>query len=60
MLKGLLDYFNFNKGERSGILTVIALIVIVLLLPYFTKVTKKDNSDEFLHFAKDRPFRKKP
>jgi competence protein ComEA len=53
MLKGLLDYFNFNKGERSGILTVIAVIIIVLLLPYFTKVTNKDNSDEFLRFAKD-------
>jgi competence protein ComEA len=53
MLKGLLDYFNFNKGERSGILTIIAVIIIVLLLPYFIKVTKKDNSDEFLRFAKD-------
>jgi competence protein ComEA len=53
MLKGLLDYFNFNKGERSGILTIIAVIIIVLLLPYFIKVTKEDNSDEFLRFAKD-------
>jgi DNA uptake protein ComE-like DNA-binding protein len=53
MLKGLLDYFNFNKGERSGILIVIAIIIIVLLLPYLVKVGRKDNSDEFLKFAKE-------
>ena len=53
MLKGLLDYFNFNKGERNGILVVIAIIIIVLVFPYLIKSTVKDNSDEFSRFTKD-------
>ena len=53
MSVGIKEYFNFNKGERNGILVVIAIIIIVLALPYFIKVTQRDNNDEFLRFAKE-------
>jgi len=53
MSVGIKEYFNFNKGERNGILVVIAIIIIVLALPYFIKVTQSDNNDEFLRFAKE-------
>jgi DNA uptake protein ComE-like DNA-binding protein len=47
------NYFNFNKGERIGIVVVIAIIIAVLAYPYFNKVTFKDNDAEFLQFAKE-------
>jgi len=53
MFKVLSEYFNFNKGERNGIFVVIAIIIVVLALPYLNKVTTPDNSDEFLRFTKD-------
>ena len=53
MLKEISEYFNFNKGERNGIFVVIAIIIIVLALPYLIKVTTSDNSEEFLRFSKD-------
>jgi competence protein ComEA len=53
MLDNLKNYFNFNKGERNGIIVVIAIIIAVLAYPYLVKVTFKDNSEEFLQFAKE-------
>ncbi len=47
------NYFNFNKGERIGIVVVIVIIIAVLAYPYFNKVTFKDNDAEYLQFAKD-------
>jgi competence protein ComEA len=53
MLTDLKNYFNFNKGERTGIIVVIAIIIAILAYPYLTKVTFKDNSEEFLRFSKE-------
>lgn len=53
MPDNLMNYFNFNKGERIGIMVVIALIIIVLAFPYVIKVTVKDNTDEYLQFVKE-------
>jgi competence protein ComEA len=53
MFKDLSEYFNFNKGERNGIFVVIAIIIVILALPYLLKVTRHDNSAEFLRFSKD-------
>jgi competence protein ComEA len=53
MFDNLKKYFNFNKGERTGIMVVIAIIIIVLVFPYMIKITVKDNNMEFLRFAKD-------
>ncbi len=53
MFKVFSEYLNFNKGERNGIITVIAIIIAVMALPYLIKVTTRDNTDEFLRFTKD-------
>ena len=53
MLDDVKHYFNFNKGERNGIMAVIAIIILVLALPYIIKFTIKDNSKEYLQFVKD-------
>ena len=53
MLNDVKNYFNFNKGERIGIIVVIAIIVVVLAYPYLIKVAVKDNPDEFLRFSKE-------
>lgn len=53
MLEDLKSYFNFNKGERIGIIVVLAIIIAVLAYPYIVRVTFKDNSDEFLKFSKE-------
>jgi DNA uptake protein ComE-like DNA-binding protein len=53
MLKMVKDYFNFNKGERAGIIVVIAIIIAILAYPYLIKATFNDNSDEFLQFEKE-------
>ena len=53
MLTDLKNYFNFNKGERIGIIVVVAIIIVVLVYPYLIKVTHEDNSIEFLQFAKE-------
>lgn len=53
MLEEVKNYFNFNKGERNGILIVIAVIVVVLVYPGFLKVVSNDNSEEYKQFAKD-------
>jgi len=47
------NYFNFNKGERAGIIVVIAIIVAVLAIPYLFKVSIKDNNAEYLQFVKE-------
>ncbi len=53
MFDDVKNYFNFNKGERIGIVVVIVIIIVVLAYPYFNKVTFKDNNAEYLQFAKD-------
>lgn len=53
MSDNLKNYFDFNRGERIGILVVIAIIIFVLALPNLIKVTLKDNNEEFLRFTKD-------
>ena len=53
MFDDVKNYFNFNKGERIGIVVVIVIIIAVLAYPYFNKVTFKDNDAEYLQFAKD-------
>jgi DNA uptake protein ComE-like DNA-binding protein len=47
------NYFVFNKGERVGILVVIAIIIMVLALPYMLKYKIKSNEDEFKRFVED-------
>lgn len=47
------DYFTFNKGEQVGILVVIAIIVIVLFMPYILKYGEQDNTEAYNRFAKD-------
>ena len=53
MLDNIKNYFNFNKGERNGIIVVIAIIIGVLAYPYLVKVSLKDNSAAFLQFEKE-------
>ena len=53
MFNDIKNYFNFNRIERGGIIVVIAIIVMILAYPYLLKVTVKDNSAEFLQFAKE-------
>jgi competence protein ComEA len=47
------NYFNFNKGERIGILSVITIIIVVLLYPYMLKNSMPDTTDEFNQFTKE-------
>ncbi len=49
----LKNYFTFNKGERIGILVVIAIIILVLAVPYMIKYEVKSNKDEYTRFVKD-------
>jgi DNA uptake protein ComE-like DNA-binding protein len=53
MFEEVKKYFNFNKGERIGIVVVISIIVMVLAFPYLIKYTIKDNNEEFIQFAKE-------
>lgn len=53
MFDDIKNYFNFNKGERAGIIVLVAIIIAVLAYPYLVKITFKDNPDEFLQFAKE-------
>ena len=53
MLDDVKSYFNFNKGERNGIIVVVAIIIAVLAYPYLFKVAFKDNATEFLQFSKE-------
>jgi len=53
MLNDVKNYFNFSKGERNGIIVLIAMIILVLAFPYLIKVTIEDNNEEFLAFKND-------
>jgi DNA uptake protein ComE-like DNA-binding protein len=53
MPENVKNYFVFNKGERVGLLTVIAIIIMVLALPYLLKYNVKNNEEEFKRFVKD-------
>lgn len=53
MFEQVKNYFNFNRGERAGIIVVIAIIIVVLAYPYLIKSTFKDNSDAFEQFRQE-------
>jgi len=53
MLDEVKNYFDFNKGERNGIIVLIAIIILVLALPYLIKFTVKNNDKEYLQFVND-------
>lgn len=53
MFENVKNYFNFNKGERIGIMVVIVIIIIVLALPFLIKVSFKDNNEEYMQFVKE-------
>lgn len=53
MLDDVKNYFNFNKGERNGIMAVIAVIILILAYPYVTRFTVTNNDKEFLQFLND-------
>ena len=38
------DYFSFSRKERTGIIVLLALIVIVFILPYFFSSPKSSAS----------------
>jgi len=46
-------YFVFNRSERIGILVVIAIIALVLGLPFIVKVATRDNGKEFERFVNE-------
>jgi len=48
------EYFSFTKKERIGVLTLVALIIIVFILPYFFSSKKnKNNQREFEQFRNE-------
>lgn len=51
MLGYIKNYFNFNKAERTGIVVVLVIIILVQVYPYLHKVIIKDNSREFEKYA---------
>ena len=45
------EYFAFTKKERIGVLTLIALIIVVFELPYlFSPSKSKSNAQDFEQF----------
>lgn len=53
MLDDIKSFFNFNRGERIGILVILAIIIIVVAYPRFVKVKFNESDEEFLRFKKD-------
>jgi len=53
MFEQVKNYFNFNRGERAGIIVVIAIIIVVLAYPYLIKSTFKDNREAFEQFRQE-------
>ena len=53
MFENVKNYFNFNRGERIGIIVVIIIVIIVTVYPFFLKGTIQDNTKEFLSFISD-------
>jgi DNA uptake protein ComE-like DNA-binding protein len=53
MFDEIRNYFNFNRGERNGIVVIIAIIIAILAYPYLIGETFKNYSDEFLQFEKE-------
>lgn len=50
----LKEYFSFTKKERIGVFTLMALIAIVFLLPYFFSSPKsKNNKAQFEQFKNE-------
>ena len=46
-------YFVFNRSERIGILSTLAIIAIVLGLPFMVKIATRDNTKEFERFVNE-------
>ncbi|MFN8134019.1 MAG: helix-hairpin-helix domain-containing protein [Bacteroidales bacterium] len=53
MLENIKNYLNFNKGERNGILVVIAFIILAAVFPYLKKYPAADHNEDFKRFADD-------
>ena len=53
MFATIKNYFNFNKTERRGIMVVIAIIILVLALPYIKKFATADGDNAFSGFVND-------
>jgi DNA uptake protein ComE-like DNA-binding protein len=53
MLANIKNYFNFNKAERTGIVVVLAIIILVLAFPYFIRVADSNDEQEYLRFTGD-------
>lgn len=50
----LREYFSFTKKERVGVFTLIVLIILVFILPYFFSSSKnKNNQHEFEQFRNE-------
>jgi competence protein ComEA len=50
----LSEYFSFTKKERIGVLTLMALIMLVFILPYFFSSSKdKNNQHGFEQFRNE-------
>lgn len=53
MFKNIENFFNFNKGERNGIIVFITIIIIVLAVPYIIRFETGNNDKEYLQFVKE-------
>lgn len=53
MIGDIKNYFNFNRGERTGILVMILLIVIVSAFPYLKKKLPGGVNNDYMQFARD-------
>ncbi len=55
MLKNKLkEYFSFTKKERIGVITLIVLIIVIFVLPYFFSSPKnKNNKQQFEQFKNE-------
>lgn len=53
MLDYIKSYFNFNKGERIGIIVIFVIIILIFAFPYFNEYTFKNSDKEFLQYVND-------
>jgi len=53
MFNQLKTIFDFNRGERIGIIVLILILIGVIIFPYLVKESRKNNQDEFVKFVKD-------
>jgi DNA uptake protein ComE-like DNA-binding protein len=53
MLNDVKNYFHFNKGERTGIIVLLGIIILVLAVPYLFRFTFENNDEEFIQFVNE-------